>query len=102
MAAFKAALMSSPASLVAHLCMLHVLTDVRSSRALRLWSASQFRRQIAAGSSGTQLSSALEHPVQRETTGAAQREWKCGLERGLPLAAAVLDGGDGGLLPAVR
>ena len=76
MAAFEATRVRPPATLVDYLCMLHVLTDVRSSRALRLWSASQFRRQIAAGSSGTQLSSALEHSVQRETTGAAQREWK--------------------------
>ena len=76
MAAVEATRVRPPATLVDYLCMLHVLTDVRSSRALRLWSASQFRRQIAAGSSGTQLSSALEHSVLRETTGAAQREWK--------------------------
>ena len=74
MAAFETTRVRPPATLVDYLCMLHVLTDVRSSRALRLCSASQFRRQVAAGSSGTQLSSALEHPVQRETTGAAQRE----------------------------
>ena len=48
-----------PASLDALVCTLHVLTDVRSRRALRMWSASEILRRSAADCSGTQLSSAL-------------------------------------------
>ena len=43
-AAFPAAFVMPPAHLVAHVCIVHVLTAVRSSRALRLWTASQFLR----------------------------------------------------------
>ena len=64
MATFEAARVRSPATLVAHLCMMHVLTDVRSSRVLRLWSAAQFLRPSAAGGGGTQLLSALEQLMQ--------------------------------------
>ena len=74
-AALEAARVRSPATLVALLCMLDVLTDVRSSRALRLWSAAQFLELSAAGGGGTQLSSALEHLMQRETSGPAQVQW---------------------------
>ena len=77
MAAFEATRVRPPATLVDYLCMLHVLTDVRSSRALRLWSAAKFLRPSAAGGRRTQLSSALEHLMQRETSKCAkeQRKW---------------------------
>ena len=96
MAAFEAARVRSPATLVAHLFMLHVLTDVRSSRALRLWSAAKFLRPPAAGGGGTQLSGALDHPMQRESSGSAQEQWIwpracCPWP---PLAAAVVDDAD--------
>ena len=47
MAAFEAAHPRSLNMLTICLCMLHVLTDVCSRRALRMWSASQFRRPSA-------------------------------------------------------
>ena len=75
MAAFEAARVRSPATLVALLCMLHVLTDVRSSRALRLWSASQFLRRSAKERSSRRLLTVLEQMLQCTTTGDAQRRW---------------------------
>ena len=58
--AFQAAVGMPPASLVAHVCMVHVLTDVRSSRARRLWSASQFLRSSATERSSRRLLIVLE------------------------------------------
>ena len=75
MAAFEAARVRSPATLVAHLCMLHVLTDVRSSRAHRLWSASQFLRSSASERSRRRRLVVLEQMLECAATGAAQERW---------------------------
>ena len=58
-----------------HGCMLHELTAVRSSRALRLWSASQFLRPSASERSRRRLLSMLEHVLQCTATGAAHGGW---------------------------
>lgn len=75
MAAFEVARARPPAPIVAHLCMLHELTAVRSSRALRLWSASQFLRPSASERSRRRLLSMLEHVLQCTATGAAHGGW---------------------------
>ena len=103
MAAFETTRVRPPATLVDYLCMLHVLTDVRSSRALRLclWSASQFRQQDRSRQAAVGRSSRAHSSTRCSARRRGQRRGSgSGLERGLPLAAAVLDGGDGGLLPA--
>ena len=69
MAAFEVACVRPPACLDAFLCTLHVLTDVCSSRVLRMWPASPFLRPRASGGGRTQLSSALEQPMQRKAPG---------------------------------
>ena len=70
MPAFEAARMTSPATPTARLSMLHGLTDMRSSRVLRLWSASQ---KSSTEHDVLQQDAALDHP---RAYGASGRRWQ--------------------------
>ena len=80
-----------------NLCMLHVLTGVRSRRVLRMW----FDLLISSSQRARTLLDAAPH--RRRAAGAARdggcSAWAVGLPspHPHPVAAAVLDGGHGGL-----
>ena len=61
---FEATHTRSLVTTLAHTIMFQVLTGVCSSRAHRLWSATQNLHPSEAGGSGTQLLSALEQLMQ--------------------------------------
>ena len=102
MEAFEAAHPRSRTMLVIYLCMLHVLTDVCSRRAHRLCS-------FFTTSSSQRDRRLLDAALHRPRAAAAASDDACSAQalemafaRLHPHAAAVLDGGDGGPLPAVR